>query len=284
MVDHRHAFRDTAPASLAGEVGYIGLTGLFYSDIKFAVINLNWQQEFNNGRSGFIAGRYDPNDYQNVLGMVNPWTIFSNLAINLDTSVALPDSSWGFGIGTWLTDSWYVLGGINDANGVGSDDLEFFDGGAEFYTFGHLGWSPSRGERYFKNVHILAWHADEREDLGIDSGQGISLAANWTFRDRWMPFARLGFSDGTASIYNESVTVGLIRKFMFRSDLIGFAANRGSPPDDSLRDQTTIEAFWRIQLSRNLAITPSIQYLLDPALNPAEDSIRVVGVRVRFSL
>ena len=75
-----------------------------------------------------IVGRYDPNDYQNVLGYVNPWTIFSNLAINLDASVALPDSSWGIGAGHWLNDTWYVLGSINDANGAGSDDLEFFKG------------------------------------------------------------------------------------------------------------------------------------------------------------
>lgn len=43
-----------------------------------------------------------------VLGYVNPWTIFSNLAVNLDTSVALPDSSWGIAGGTWITDQVYV--------------------------------------------------------------------------------------------------------------------------------------------------------------------------------
>jgi carbohydrate-selective porin OprB len=284
MVDHRHGFRDITPADLAAEAGYIGLTGLFYNDIGLALINLNWTQALNDGRAGLVVGRYDPNDYQNVLGMVNPWTLFSNLATNLDTTVALPDSSWGIGGGAWLTDSWYVLGGVNDANGLATDDLDFFAGGAEFYKYFHVGWSPSKGERYFRNVHVLAWHVDDREDAGIESAHGISLAANWTFDDRWMPYARLGFSRGSAPIYNESVTVGLIRKFLYRSDVIGLSVNHGSTPDDSLRDQTTIEAFWRYQFSQGLAITPSVQLLLDPALNPGEDTVWVLGLRFRLNL
>ncbi|MCO4810895.1 MAG: hypothetical protein KC572_04790 [Gammaproteobacteria bacterium] len=85
------------------------------------------------------------------------------------------------------------MGGINDANGLATDKLESFDEGAEFFTFAHIGWTPSKDERFFKNVHVMTWHVDEREDLGIDSAHGIALAANWTFNDRWMPFARPDF-------------------------------------------------------------------------------------------
>jgi porin len=80
------------------------------------------------------------------------------------------------------------------------------------------------------------------------------------------------------------VTVGLIRKFLYRSDVVGLSVNHGSPPDDRLRDQTTIEAFWRFQFSQGLAITPSVQLLLDPALNPNEDTIWVWSLRFRLNL
>ena len=283
MLDHRHAFRDTDPAGMAGPAGYIGLTHLFYNDIGFAVINLNWQQSFNDGRTGLMVGRYDPNDYQGVLGYVNPWSIFSNMASSLDVSVALPDSSWGVGAGHWINDQFYVLGGINDANGAGSDDLEFFDGGAEFYKYLHVGWSPSKGERYFKNIHAMTWHVDEREEAGVPSSSGIAFGANWTFDDVLMPFVRVGFSTGGAPIYNESFTVGAIYKFTYRSDLVGLSVNWGSPPDDSFKDQTTLEAFWRFQFSQGLAITPSIQYLKDPALHPTESSVWMFGLRTRFA-
>ena len=76
----------------------------------------------------------------------------------------------------------------------------------------------------------------------------------------------------------------IIRKFLYRSDILGLSVNHGSPPDHSLRDQTTIEAFWRYQFSQGVAITPSVQLLLDPALNSEKDTIWVWGLRFRLSL
>ena len=111
----------------------------------------------------------------------------------------------------------------------------------------------------------------------------VAFAGNWTWDDRWMAFARLGFSKSSAPIYNESVTLGFIRKFLYRSDLVSLAANHGSPPDDSLSDQTSIEAFWRFQFSENFAITPSVQLILDPALNPVDDEVWVWGARMRLT-
>jgi porin len=39
-----------------------------------------------------------------------------------------------------------------------------------------------------------------------------------------------------------------------------------------------------LQLTQELAITPDIQLLIDPALNPDEDSIWVFGLRARLAL
>ena len=75
----------------------------------------------------------------------------------------------------------------------------------------------------------------------------------------------------------------MIRKFLYRSDLVGLAVSHGSPPDDSLSDQTTIETFWRFQFSQSLAITPSVQLVLDPALNSVDDKVWVWGLRARLA-
>ena len=281
-LDHRHSFDDPVPANLAGEAGYAGVTNVFFSDIGFAIINLNWQQRLNGGEGGFIAGRYDPNDYMNVLGYVNPWTLFSNLVVQLDGSIALPDSSWGIGGGHWLNDQWYVLGGVNDANGNATDDLEFFDGGSEFFTYAHIGWSPSKADRYYSNIHLMTWNVDERDEAGIDAANGIAFAANWTFDKTWMPFLRLGYSDGDSPIYNKSATIGAIRKFHYRSDVAGIAISWGELPSNPALvsdEQITSEAFWQIQFARNLEITPNIQYLKDPAFNPTHSEVWSAGVR-----
>jgi porin len=42
--------------------------------------------------------------------------------------------------------------------------------------------------------------------------------------------------------------------------------------------------FYRFQLSQHFAITPDLQWIVDPVLNPDEDSIFIAGVRARLSL
>ncbi len=280
MLDHRHKISDVSPADLAGQAGYVGVTGTLYSDTDLVIVNLNWTQSFDGRQTGLLVGRYDPNDYMNILGYVNPWTTFSNVSVLLDSSVAYPDAGWGAAGGTWIRDQWYIMGGFNDANGKLTDNLEFFDGGAEFFTWGEIGWSPSQQDRYFKNIHLTVWHVDNRNDAGIESGHGLSFAGNWTFDEKWMPFVRVGLSDGAeqVKIYDKSFNTGLIWRYG-RADLIGVGFNWGETPGSD--EQVTWEAFWRFQFAQNFAITPSIQFLVDPVGNP--DDVWLFGLRLRLT-
>jgi porin len=282
--ENRHSIDSKIPPSaLAAEVGYIGVTGTLFNDVETILGNLYYQQRLgNNDRAGFIAGRFDPNDFMDVLGYANPWTTFSNVAILLNPSIAFPDWSWGIGGGGWLNDQWYALGSVNDANGTVTNEA-FFEGGSEFFSQVEIGWSPSRAERYFTNVHLTAWHVDEREDAGIPSAQGLSLGANKTWNETWMLFGRVGWSEGNTPIYNKSVTFGAGRLIRQWSDVFGVGTNWGDPPDDSLPEQWTTEVFYRMQISQNMQITPSVQWLIDPAFNPIEDEIWIASLRLRFS-
>ena len=77
----------------------------------------------------------------------------------------------------------------------------------------------------------------------------------------------------------------MIHYFTSRSDKLGLAINWGEPPEDSgLNEQWTMELFYRLQFSQNLAVTPSLQYISDPALNPAEDSLTIFGLRLCLTL
>ena len=51
-----------------------------------------------------------------------------------------------------------------------------------------------------------------------------------------------------------------------------------------LKELITTELFWRYQLTKELAVTPSIQYIKDPALNQEENSLWAYGLRVRIAL
>jgi len=88
----------------------------------------------------------------------------------------------------------------------------------------------------------------------------------------------------------KNVSVGVGYYVNQTRDLLGVGLNWADPSDDSLKDQTTAEIFYRVQLAQSIAITPSIQYLKDPALytnleDPAlsESSMWLFGVRARFT-
>ncbi|MBT8407086.1 MAG: carbohydrate porin, partial [Deltaproteobacteria bacterium] len=71
-------------------------------------------------------------------------------------------------------------------------------------------------------------------------------------------------------------------------NLLGFGANWGEPNDalfgSDLDDQRTIEVYYRLQVTKEIAITPDVQLLINPALNPEEDTIWVFGLRARLSI
>jgi len=69
-----------------------------------------------------------------------------------------------------------------------------------------------------------------------------------------------------------------------RTDVIELGLNWGDPGAPGLRDQTTLEAIYRFQFAQNLALTPSVQYLKNPALNPGRDELWIAAVRLRITL
>ena len=64
-------------------------------------------------------------------------------------------------------------------------------------------------------------------------------------------------------------------------DVAGIGVRWGKPADGALRDQFTSEFFYRFQLTQFLAITPDVQIIVDPALNPSEDVLALFGIRMR---
>jgi porin len=51
----------------------------------------------------------------------------------------------------------------------------------------------------------------------------------------------------------------------------------GKAAESTLRNQFTSELFYRFQLTQFLAITPDVQLIVDPELNPTVDVLGSVG-------
>jgi porin len=65
--------------------------------------------------------------------------------------------------------------------------------------------------------------------------------------------------------------------------MLGFGGGWAQPANPNLRDQYIFETFYRFQLTTQLAITPDVQWILHPTLNPNAGSVWVASLRMRLT-
>ena len=94
----------------------------------------------------------------------------------------------------------------------------------------------------------------------------MSPSGKWTIVLRqWTGFVRGGYAEDGGSLLLKSLSLGLLYQRNPGADLLGLGVNWGEPNESSfgpdLKNQYTVEAFYRIPLTQQIAITPSVEYL-----------------------
>jgi porin len=283
-VEYRHRLGTQIPPSeLAQELGALVTTAYTYSDWGLGVPILYWRQQFLTNRLQVAVGKIDPTDFFDQMKLATAQTGFLNGFFQVSPTIAFPDQGLGAVAGAMPTDQLYVLAGVSDANGdptrAGFDT--FFED-SEYFTAAEVGYFSSYEQRYYDNIHVTAWHVDERETAKTPEGWGVSASVSWLWGDRWLPFLRGGYSEGEAAPLQGAVSAGLGIRFSTH-DVLGVGLGWGRPSDRTLNDEYVAELFYRLQLTQRLAITPDVQVIVDPPLNPDEDVIGVFGIRGRLS-
>jgi porin len=294
-IEHRHRYGDVSPGGFGlGELGYVGVIGGPWSNQGTRLSNLYWRQRFLNGSATLVGGYLDVTDYVDTFVGGSPWTGFVNLAFSTGSaSMFLPNEATpGAALGFMASDKVYVIGGVANAYSDPTDPFDdsldrlFSDG--ELFKSLEIGWTASQDRIYQDNTHVTVWHVDDSVLAGAQKGWGVAFSHVRHINDRWMPFLRGGYADDGGSLLEKSISAGVLYQHNPGSHLLGLGLNWGEPNETTfapdLDDQVTAELFYRINLTQQLAITPSLEYLRNPALNPQEDSIWIVGVRLRFAM
>ena len=290
--EHRHAYgSNLAPGSFGFETGYIGLFEPPFSDQGARLTNLYWRQRMKGGDLVFVGGFVDVTDYVDVYMLASPWTGFFNFAFSTGAAtIPTPNEGLGLGLGGYINENFYIIGGFADTN---SDPHKPLDGFETFFDdreyFRHLefGWNSSRETAFMNNVHLTLWQADERVAAATPDGWGANISWSRSINDHWLPFVRAGYADDGGALLEKSISAGFGYQSVPGGNQVGLAYNWGEPMESTwgpgLDDQQTLELFYRIQLFKELAITPDIQYIHNPALNPEAGSLWVFGLRARLA-
>jgi porin len=256
------------------------------------VTNFYWRQRLGGGKFTLVGGFLDVTDYFDVFALASPWTGFLNFAFSTGTTATfLPnDATLGLAAGAMLSDKVYAIGSLTNAWADPRVPFRGFEtfGDGEYFKSLEIGLTPGQDRIYFDNTHLAFWHVDESSQAGTPGGWGLNFQYVRYLNKKWMPFLRAGYADEGGSLMESSVSAGFGYQAVGSRDLLGFAANWGKPNADTwgegLRDQYTLELFYRLQLAEQLAITPDLQMLINPSNNPDHDSIWVYGIRARLAL
>ena len=296
-LENRHRYGTTAPNGFSlGSLGNIGVIEPPFSNQGTRLTNWYWKQSWNQGQVVALAGFLDVTDYVDVFAMGSPWNHFMNFAFSTGSAaISLPeDATLGAAVGGWLSDEVYIIGGLEDTNSDPTDPFEGFNTFAndnEYFKHIEIGRTTSRDRAFLDNVHLTLWQVDERDAAGVEDGWGAALSWSHYYGDKWMPFVRAGFAEDGGSLLENSLSAGVGYRpktvGTAPGDLLGVAVNWGQPNEtvfgSGLDDQYTAELFYRIQVTKEIAITPDVQMLFNPALNPDEDMITVFGLRTRMA-
>ena len=280
-----------APGSLGGATGVAALApGFAYSesfDIDLAV--LNWTQGFANGRAGYAVGRLAFDVYLDAF----PFQTFSRGFLNRSfiLNPTLPTTGIGALGGVvkgMVTDNFWVGAQVHDANAASGDfDFDTVQEGEGLKAV-EVGWTPSFGQRKTHLVQFTYWDKDERSLAGVSSGSGWAVSAAWKLNDTYFPFVRFGDSDGGAGVAAEQAFSAGVEISRPRGEVWTIGAGWAKPSEETfgpgLDDETVLETSYKFQVSRELSLLADGQVIFNPANNPGESSIFVIGVRAILTL
>ena len=300
MVEHRHHYTDEALNTFhLVNLGNVGVSSVPFDDDGWHLTHFMWDQSWKNGRFEIYAGFIDVTDFVDVYPLTSFWTDVSNYVFSVGVAtIDLPDdAALGLAAGAWLTNTTYVIGSIEDRNSDPNDPLDGFDtfvNDHEYFKSIEIGWTSSAWEAYYlDNLHLTLWHVDERSDQNLEDGWGAVLSFTHTLGEKWLMFVRGGYVEDAGSLLEKSVSVGGGytpggMEALGLGSQLGFGVNWGRPNTtvfgNTLEDQYAVEAYFRWQITRALAITPDVQLLIKPALNPKDDRIWVYGLRARIAI
>jgi len=280
-----------APGSLGSATGIAALApGFAYSenfDLDLAIFN--WTQGFKNGRAGYAVGRLGFDVYLDAF----PFQTFSRGFINRSfiLNPTLPTTGTGAIGGVvkgFVTDKVWLGAQMHDANAASGDfDFDTVQEG-EWLKAVEIGYAPSFGERNTHRVQFTYWEKDARTLAGVSRGSGWAVSAAHKINDRWFPFVRFGHSDGGGGVAAEDAISAGVEITNRPNEIwtvgVGWAKPSRETFGPGLDNETVFETSYKFQLSQNFSLMPDVQLVFDPANNPGESSIWVVGLRAMFVL
>ena len=194
------------------------------------------------------------------------------------------------GLGAYVqfnaTSTFQLAAGFQGANNVSGQTIsgKNFDRDCCAW-FGYAQWTPK-----FRGLGSAQYSFSYFDTPSIPTQaatRGWSVNAVQNLNDTWAVFARANGASGFVTPIKTSYALGVAMNNPLKrasSDQIALAvglSNAASPPTNppGARNEKVIELYWTWTFFGGLLLTPSVQTIFDPALNPTKSNVSVLSLR-----
>jgi hypothetical protein len=251
---------------------------------------LYWQETFKRdvGDFSFRVGHlHASSTWATVDYLSDDRAYFMMTPLSSPQGVNWVDSNRGLGAAaTFDAGSWYVSAGFADAKGSQKNpDFDSFSEG-KFKYIAEVGFSTTFGGRPGE-YKITPSYTDRTGDTDAPadrSGPGLILTAKQEVADNLNAFAQYRHSwDRAVGGFDRLLNAGLMvdPPFGWTDDLMGVGVFWGHPIDSRDREEYGFEAFYRLQLTHRLDVTPDMQIFRAGRATRTDNTVVVGGLRLR---
>ncbi len=297
IVDWRHAYPGSIPpADLHLHTGSYTSVAVEFTEYSIRPIELFYHQIMLDGKIELAVGKIDPFNFFTQHPLINGMTDFQNSGFSISPAAAWPSSGTGMVVALDLlkSNNFIMKIGVHDVIGDRLEKGEVFNWGenlfdGRFLQIYEMVWARSEEEELTNSVSVTYWQADPVEEIntfGVEEvkatfNEGVAMNVNWLFGDNYQTFMAIGLSNGggSAGLAKKSVAIGGAYA-VETGDAIGIGVS-WIDPVVMLRSQMSSEVYYRYRVSRFTAVTPTVQWILNPSFNPEYSSLLFAGIRLR---
>lgn len=273
---------DRRTTDLSGDIGsMLGINDDLDGE-PVALTELWWKHTALDGALTITLGKIDPTYFYdgNRIPNCERTQFFATPLVN-NAAIAFPDNGLGANLTITPAEWCCVSAGIHDGRAVATrTGFNTLDEGELFYAC-EIGFTPEING-YAGAYRLMAWTTE----VDDQHGRGFALSFDQEILPGAgvVPFCRYGYSEGEVADYDHQISVGVgFEGLLGRADdLLAIGYVWADPTDASLRQESLMEVFYRIQLTDSTQITPDVQFVFDPAGNTDRDVVTVVGLRVQM--
>lgn len=293
----------------SANIGDLQVTDNIEAPESITLMEAWYEHSFADNRFSLLVGLYDYNSEFNVTSLSDT-LINSSFGISPDIAqvgpTIFPVSSLTLRAKLQLTDAAYLIGSVSDGVSgsprhqsgthivLGDDDGVFYGiesgllgpEGTGYYKVALGGWAhtatfeDASGEAQDRNggVYVIG----EKRLYSESESEGLG------------GFLKIGFSRESVNTLAKSFVAGVAYTGAFpgrESDVLALGVAHAGVSDDfraategALRAETAIELNYRASVQEWLAVTPDLQWIIDPGATAGVDDALALGVRVEIAL